>query len=111
MVDNYIIVIENSLKEKGITAKKMLLDLGYSDSMITKWKKGSEPSVVKLLKIADYLDIDIGYMLTGIKTNLTPEEENLLKMWDKLDEVEKEVIVQQIETLIKVKEKKNKLSS
>ena len=35
---SYISVIENKLKEKGLTAKKMLLDLGYSDNLISLWK-------------------------------------------------------------------------
>lgn len=108
----FITRIENELKKQKITAKKMLLELGYSDSLITKWKKGSEPSATKLIKIAEYLNIDIGYIITGQITTLTEQEKELLNNWQELDLVEQEVIQNQINTLIQIKKKKNsKLSS
>ena len=39
----YLQVIEAKLKEKKITAKKMLSDLNYSHSLITQWKNGNTP--------------------------------------------------------------------
>ena len=63
----YIRRIEKNLKAKGITAKKMLLDLGYSDSLISTWKKGSEPSAIKLMRIANYLETPVEYLLTGVE--------------------------------------------
>ena len=58
-----IIAAFSWIKKQGITAKKMLLDLGYSDNLISQWKKGSEPSAVKLGRIADYLGVSTDYLL------------------------------------------------
>ena len=63
----YIQRIEARLKEMGITAKKMLLDLGYSDSLISQWKKGSEPSAIKLSRISAYIELSMDYILNGIE--------------------------------------------
>lgn len=65
----YLQKIEKELKNKGITAKKMLLELGYSDNLISQWKKGSEPSAIKLQRICDYLGLSMDYVLKGEITN------------------------------------------
>lgn len=107
----HIETIEKLLKENNLTAKKMLLDLGYSDSLISTWKKGSEPSAIKLKRIADYLNVTVDYILTGEKR----KEEKLnriIEKWEKLDNDEKAVIENQIDTIIAIKERKQgKISS
>lgn len=108
----YIKRIEKKTKQLNITVKKMLIDLGYSDSLISQWKRGSEPSMIKLQKIAEYLKMDIGYIITGNKTELSEDEKALLEKWNRLDPIEQELIQEKIDTLIEVKEKKqSKLSS
>lgn len=82
---DYIQRIESELKLRGITAKKMLLELGYSDSLISTWKKGSEPSAVKLLKIAEYLQLSTDYILKGNILNYSPYQD-LIRAYDKADE-------------------------
>ena len=60
----YIQTIEKELKKRGISARKMLLELGYTDNLISKWKKNeSEPSAVKLSRIAEYLGVSTDYLL------------------------------------------------
>lgn len=68
-------IIENELKKHGITAKKMLLDLGYSDNLISQWKKGSEPSAFKLKRIAEYLDVSTDYLLGNTENPTPPKKE------------------------------------
>jgi len=65
----YIQIIDNRLKDMGITAKKMLLDLGYSDGLISTWRKGVEPSAIKLHRIAEYIGLSMDYLLTGQEIN------------------------------------------
>jgi hypothetical protein len=64
----YIQKIEQELKLRGITAKKMLLELGYSDNLISQWKKGAVPSVDRIIKIADYLDVSADYLMASDET-------------------------------------------
>ena len=107
----HIEIIEKLLKENKITAKKMLLDLGYSDSLISTWKKGSEPSAIKLKRIADYLNVTVDYILTGEEIK-EKQKEKIIEKWNKLDNDEKAVIENQIDTIIAIKERKQgKLSS
>lgn len=81
---HYIQKIENALKSRGLTAKKMLLDLGYSDNLISQWKKGSEPSAIKLHRICDYLDLSMDYVLEeNITNNENDSKEVLSKELDK----------------------------
>ena len=67
--------IENELKKRKITAKKMLLDLGYADSLLSQWKKGSEPSAVKLNRIAEYLNVSTDYLLGNTDDPTPPKKE------------------------------------
>jgi len=38
-------------------------NLGISSGVITKWKKGGIPNGENLLKLADYLDCSVDYLL------------------------------------------------
>lgn len=94
---SYISVIESKLKEKGLTAKKMLLDLGYSDNLISQWKKGSEPSAIKLNRIAQYLELSLDALFENdIPSNLSEEEKKLLRKFNTLDETEQQIILGKI---------------
>ncbi len=107
----HIEIIEKLLKKNNLTAKKMLLDLGYSDSLISTWKKGSEPSAIKLKRIADYLNVTVDYILTG-EERKEEKLNKILEKWEKLDNDERAVIENQIDTIIAIKERKQgKLSS
>lgn len=49
-------------KEQGVSINKMEKDLEFGSSTISKWSK-SIPSVDKLKKVADYLDVTIDELL------------------------------------------------
>lgn len=86
--------IDDLLKKKGITGAKMSDELGMSRSFMTELRKGRAKSV-KLetaQKIADYLQVSVKYLTTGIPDNVTecPDDENpweleLRDSFDKLD--------------------------
>ncbi len=38
-------------------------ELGFSSGVVTKWKNGSIPNGEMLLKIADYFDVSVDYLL------------------------------------------------
>ena len=47
------------LEERGIKATKMMRDLGFSTGLYSQWKAGSQPSLPKLRKVADYLHVPL----------------------------------------------------
>lgn len=55
--------IENLCRENHITVKEMLLNNDLNRNVVDNLKKGSIPSIDKILRIADYFDVSIEYLL------------------------------------------------
>lgn len=68
---DYLQIIEMKLKERNISARKMLLDLNFANNLITKWKNGNTPSLDKITAIAEYLDVPVDYLLGNIEVEIT----------------------------------------
>lgn len=51
-------------KRKGITLTQVERSCGFSKSSIRKWSENI-PSIEKILKVADYFDCSVDYLLTG----------------------------------------------
>ena len=47
----------------NITIAKLETDLGFGTSSIKKWEKTSSPSVNKLVKVADYFNVSLDYLM------------------------------------------------
>jgi transcriptional regulator with XRE-family HTH domain len=48
------------MEEKGITAYRMAVDLGFPQSTVSEWLAGAYiPKADKLLKIAEYLEVPV----------------------------------------------------
>ena len=47
----------------NITITKLETDLGFGTSSIKKWEKTSSPSVNKLVKVADYFNVSLDYLM------------------------------------------------
>lgn len=68
--------IKQLCSEKGITINKLENDLGVGVSSIQKWKVSKSPSVDKVVKVADYFDVSVDYLL-GITEIRSPVEKLL----------------------------------
>lgn len=56
--------LERLVKEKNTTLYKVAGDLGFARSIFSDWKSGkSMPKTDKLLRIAEYFGVDIGYFV------------------------------------------------
>jgi len=55
--------IENVCKLKGISVNKMLSESGAGERLCQNLKKGSYPSIDKFLKISNFLDCSVDYLL------------------------------------------------
>jgi len=47
------------IKSKNISARKFCKDLGFSKDNILRWKNGTQPTIQRLLEIAEYFDCSI----------------------------------------------------
>lgn len=56
-------VIKQCCEQKGFTLNELVKALNLSTGMPSKWKKGLIPNGETLIKLADYLDISIDYLL------------------------------------------------
>lgn len=100
--------IDLKLKEKNVKRQAMYDDLNLNHSAVTAWKKrGTIPSGDICLKIANYLNVSVEWLLTGNepeKTALNIEEKNFLKDYNELKPEQK----QSVEVIIKSFKETNK---
>lgn len=70
--------------------------VGISRAAISDWKsKGTTPTAEFLVKICEFLNISLDYLLTGKESTpkeITVEQQELLSLWDKLDDVGKTMV-------------------
>ena len=68
---NMITRIEKMLNEQGIKMSTMLADLDIPSSTFSTWKKkGSDPDLKSVIKLANYLGVSMDYILTGETGNI-----------------------------------------
>lgn len=88
-------------KERGITVTKMLSDLGLSTGSTGNWKKGQMPKGDILVKIADYLDTSIDYIIFGeYRTGLTSDELRLIELYNTIPDKAKYKLLCDFERMI-----------
>lgn len=52
------------MNQQGITQYRLAKNLGISGGHLGDWKKGkSRPTIDNLIKIADYFDVSVDYLL------------------------------------------------
>lgn len=58
--------------KKGTTPNAVCKAIGLSNATATGWKNGTQPKADILVKIAEYLDVSVDYLLGHEKTPLEP---------------------------------------
>mgnify|MGYP004630346031 CR=1 FL=1 len=66
--------LEELCREKNISTSKLAEMVGVSKGNTSTWKKGGNPSLDVLCKMADALDCTIDYLLGNEKINLMPSK-------------------------------------
>lgn len=84
-------IFNKLLKERDITAYRVAVDTGVSQSSLSDWKKGkSKPKYENMKKIADYFGVSVEY-LNGEADDPKPNEKPLIngdeELTDYLDEL------------------------
>lgn len=79
----------------------MLQDLELSTGNTGNWKKGQLPKGDALVKIAEYLDTSIDYIVFGeIGRGLTDEEKRLLELYESTPERARYKVICDIERIV-----------
>ena len=78
--------IKEKCNEKGLKISQLEKELGFGNATIRRWGENA-PSVDKALKVANFLNISLEWLVTGKEApELTPEERELLQNYRKADE-------------------------
>lgn len=84
------------IQKKGLTEKQCLINCNINTSFLTDWKKGrlKTPSYDKVLKLAEYLNIDFNLLFSGNKESvdvslLADDEQELLAVYNSLSDIGK----------------------
>lgn len=51
------------MEEKGVTRYRMTKDSKIKDSYFTTWKSGSDPHILSVIEVANYLDVTIDFLI------------------------------------------------
>lgn len=101
-------ILKTACSLHNTTPTGLVKELGLSSSKVTAWKKGSVPNGEILVKIADYFNCSVDYLL-GRKENdskeyeqqvimqqLSKDDQDLIKMYNELDLTGKATVVNTI---------------
>ena len=67
-------------KAKGISCKKAALEIGFSNSLQTRWRNGSAPNAENVAAIATYFGVSTDYLL-GVVTLSEEEQKELFSIF------------------------------
>lgn len=98
----FIDILNNLISDKGINRKQLTTELHIGANQIKYWENnGNIPDGTTLIKIADYFDVSVDYLLgKAEKKQVTPEEQpvtgiekELLELTADMDEDEKMAVL------------------
>lgn len=85
--------IDNLLKERNLNRVVLAEAIGIKPQNISAWSvRGTVPAGDICLKIAEYLNVSIEWLICGKEGGLNNEERWLLSQWKSLDVVQKDTV-------------------
>ncbi|WP_124099498.1 S24 family peptidase [Ruminococcus sp. Marseille-P6503] len=101
--------IKQEIKAQNTTIAAVERALGLGNGTISKWDKQS-PSCNNMLKLANYLNCTVDYLLNGkekssLAEKLTADEQRLLTYYNRLSEFDKGIVIGRAELLAEQSEK------
>ncbi len=76
--------LKNICDLKGFKITPTVMHCGGTKGMISGWKKGTSPNSDMIIKLSEYLNVTIDYLLTGKTNELTSEQYELLNNFNAL---------------------------
>ena len=85
--------IDNLLKERNLNRVALAEAIGIKPQNISAWSvRGTVPAGDICLKIADYLNVSIVWLISGREDGMSNEERWVLSQWKSLDAVQKDTV-------------------
>lgn len=88
--------------KSGKSVNTVASEVGISSGVVTRWKKGGDPSERLLLKVAQYFNVppdDLVSLNLNITASFSEDEIELLKAYRKLNHAGKQQAMTQIQDL------------
>lgn len=78
--------VTSLLRQKNISQRRMIIDFGLGKNTMFNWKhRNNIPNGEVLLKLSEYLDVSVDYLLCNDKYSVDKEEMLLLNEYRKLN--------------------------
>lgn len=85
--------IDNLLKERNLNRVALAEAIGIKPQNISAWSvRGTVPAGDICLKIAEYLNVSIVWLISGREDGISNEERWVLSQWKSLDAVQKDTV-------------------
>lgn len=85
--------IDSILQEKNLKRAALCSELELSSTSITDWaRRGTVPAGDICLRIAEYLNVSVEWLISGKESGLSNEEKWLLSQWKALDPAQKDTV-------------------
>lgn len=85
--------VESVLKERKWTQKELAESLNLRRPTLSDWKKnGAVPAGDICIKIAEYLNVSVEWLISGKESGLSNEEKWLLAQWGQLDPTQQDTV-------------------
>jgi len=85
--------VESVLKERNLTQKELAESLNLRRPTLSDWKKnGAVPAGDICLRIAEYLNVSVEWLISGKESGLSNEEKWLLAQWGQLDPTQQDTV-------------------
>lgn len=100
-------ILRSLIEEHNITQKQLAADLNIAASTVGSYVQGvREPDFSILMRLAEYFHVSTDYLLGyRLKSNITPQEENLLQIFRALSREQQELYLEQGKAFLKVNRK------
>lgn len=96
--------VNELMKAKGWSAYELSKKSGISANTVYNWERlGAVPSLSNIIKICEAMDITLEQFFSGCSYQLTDDENEILQEWFLLSEVEKDAILNMIDTFKSLK--------
>ncbi len=97
----FIDTLLDIMKERNISGYQLEKDTGIKQATLGKWKKGSLPTIDKLMILLNYFQVSADELLgLGQKSTLTENEKELLELFQKLPDREQIKFIGRLEEAV-----------
>jgi len=98
--------------EKKLSQKDLADIAGVTPPSVFEWKnEGTMPRADTAIKIADFFNVSVKWLITGESDDITNEEKELIFLFKQLDQNDKEEITDFIRLKLKKRERDDTLSN